>query len=446
MARDELIAVHVAGALELSAQHPLLTLFFHTDAVPKSPDTICSILFAMICAARRPSHTTLLLTFDDAGGENKNRYVLGLAGLLVKRRWFLKVIIILLPVGHTHHLIDQRHSIFQRGFSHRFLRSFADVVAALPSVFASEKSTPTAVVIESATAWEQFLDTFLAPLAGHRDPLGFLITADEQQSDRPIRLMWRRDSTSPWQGGERTEVPLQLFVKDPEGLPLELGRRERGPEDTIKLEKMLAHAAGYMPAEHVEALRGILVGNRLPALSTTAASEGIAEPARVLLPGKAESVAVRLLRGHPAKLDPPRPMPLPAASASASGPATAHRNKPIVLTNKPSTLAKQKRLLEAETASTKAPASEASSLRSRKRAKVSALHKESAPQATASSPAHSDDSQQSREMNIDHDAKVANEEAGPGTSAATPEVLKVPLRHSDRPHQPRQLFPGLIRE
>jgi hypothetical protein len=56
----------------------------------------------------------LHVTFDNAGGECKNQWMIRYLGLLVLHRVFLEVTISTLLVGHTHDIVDQMFSVWSR--------------------------------------------------------------------------------------------------------------------------------------------------------------------------------------------------------------------------------------------------------------------------------------------------------------------------------------------
>ena len=101
--------VHVPGWKE----RPYTCYTWH-DRFPTGSDSVITFILKTLCSYAEehslPSH--LFLHMDNCWRENKNRFVLGIAHLLVERGCFKVVDICFLPVGHTHNIVDQMFSRF----------------------------------------------------------------------------------------------------------------------------------------------------------------------------------------------------------------------------------------------------------------------------------------------------------------------------------------------
>jgi hypothetical protein len=86
------------------------------DQFPTGSDSVITIIMLVLSeyAKDGPLPETLYLHLDNCWRENKNKYVLGIAHMLVERGVFKKVKIAFLPVGHTHNIVDQMFSCFAR--------------------------------------------------------------------------------------------------------------------------------------------------------------------------------------------------------------------------------------------------------------------------------------------------------------------------------------------
>jgi hypothetical protein len=86
------------------------------DQFPTSSDAVITIIQLVLCECQKdgPLPDNLYLHLDNCWRENKNKYVLGIAHMLVERGVFKKVKIAFLPVGHTHNIVDQMFSCFAR--------------------------------------------------------------------------------------------------------------------------------------------------------------------------------------------------------------------------------------------------------------------------------------------------------------------------------------------
>jgi hypothetical protein len=99
----------------------LLFYYLFPDLYVKgASDIVMTSLFETIKIVKNQEKhrnaSTLLLQLDNCKGENKNRYMIGFAALLVKWGWFRRVQISFMITGHTHEDIDRMHSIFRKAF------------------------------------------------------------------------------------------------------------------------------------------------------------------------------------------------------------------------------------------------------------------------------------------------------------------------------------------
>jgi hypothetical protein len=101
--------VHVPGW----TRRPTMCYTWH-DQFPTSSDAVITIILMVLCECAKdgPLPETLYLHLDNCWRENKNKYVLGIAHMLVQRKVFKRVKIAFLPVGHTHNIVDQMFSCF----------------------------------------------------------------------------------------------------------------------------------------------------------------------------------------------------------------------------------------------------------------------------------------------------------------------------------------------
>lgn len=106
----------VAGSIEWSSQRH--SFWIHLKRFGKGPNAVGTIIFleVMRLKATGSKADVLVIQMDNAIGENKNRYVFGVAALLVLWGWFARVEIHMLVRGHTHDVQDSAFGVLHKKF------------------------------------------------------------------------------------------------------------------------------------------------------------------------------------------------------------------------------------------------------------------------------------------------------------------------------------------
>ena len=109
--KTHITGVHVPGWRE----RPFTCYTWH-DRFPTGSDSVITMILKTLCDYAKAHNDKLppklFLHMDNCWRENKNRFVLGIAHLLVHLGCFKRVDLCFLPVGHTHNIVDQMFSRF----------------------------------------------------------------------------------------------------------------------------------------------------------------------------------------------------------------------------------------------------------------------------------------------------------------------------------------------
>ena len=109
--QTHITGIHVPGW----AERPFTCYTWH-DLFPTGSDSVITMILKILCDYAKAHDDKLppklFLHMDNCWRENKNRYVLGIAHLLVHMGCFKRVDLCFLPVGHTHNIVDQMFSRF----------------------------------------------------------------------------------------------------------------------------------------------------------------------------------------------------------------------------------------------------------------------------------------------------------------------------------------------
>lgn len=131
---------------------------------------------------------TLYVQLDNAS-DNKSRQILAFFAFLVEKKFFLKIKVSYLIVGHTHEDIDAFFSVLSRFFKRqiRQILSILGFVNAATSAFKTDKSKPKCT--------EQILCCFdTEPLASLVDPFFTRFDLDEMTGDKVHYFVFRCNS------------------------------------------------------------------------------------------------------------------------------------------------------------------------------------------------------------------------------------------------------------
>ena len=110
----EQLDTHVTGIHVPGWKERPITCYTWHDRFPTGSDSVITFLMKILCDYSQ-QHTlpeNLFLHMDNCWRENKNRFMLGIAHLLVEKGCFKRVDLCFLPVGHTHNIVDQMFSRF----------------------------------------------------------------------------------------------------------------------------------------------------------------------------------------------------------------------------------------------------------------------------------------------------------------------------------------------
>ena len=115
----ETLATHITGVYIPGWKERPVSCYTWHDRFPTGSDSVITIIMMVLCAYSKDHKLppVLYLHMDNCWRENKNRFVLGIAHLLVQLGVFKSVNLCFLPVGHTHNIVDQVFSRFSIALS-----------------------------------------------------------------------------------------------------------------------------------------------------------------------------------------------------------------------------------------------------------------------------------------------------------------------------------------
>lgn len=135
--------------------------FLWPDKFPKGADIVIHVLMHALRdkAQEGPLPKKLCLQLDNCGGENKNKYVMAFAQLLVEREVFEEVNVNFLLPGHTHEDVDQMFSCFSKRFARNNIFTVSDMMKHIRSAYDPE---PQVNLIDKIADYRHWLTPHIA--------------------------------------------------------------------------------------------------------------------------------------------------------------------------------------------------------------------------------------------------------------------------------------------
>ena len=187
----------------------------------------------------------LFLQEDNSGRDNKNNVSLAFFGHLVQQNVFHQVHIYFMPVGHTHCLIDQCHSVTARELSQNDLVSINQMIKCVRHLFTTSSTFVQHVVMDTTADFKEYFEGCTHRFTGlgtcridgqKRRVHGFRISRDDA-GRAVIEIKEHDEASSVWRGHWRTNKPLRIF-QDEFTLPTQMNsvKRTQIPDyDQVKL-------------------------------------------------------------------------------------------------------------------------------------------------------------------------------------------------------------------
>lgn len=128
---SELLNTHITGIHVPGWKQRPYTCYTWHDRFPTGSDSVITMVLKTLCDYAKDRDgklpPNLYLHMDNCWRENKNRFVLALAHLLVHAGCFKRVDICFLPVGHTHNIVDQMFSRFSTAMATKDIFTVDDI-------------------------------------------------------------------------------------------------------------------------------------------------------------------------------------------------------------------------------------------------------------------------------------------------------------------------------
>ncbi|KAL3676878.1 hypothetical protein R1sor_026826 [Riccia sorocarpa] len=110
----------------------------------------------------KPLPHVFMLQMDNSAKDNKNIHVLAFCSELVIRKFLM--------VGHTHEDVD---ALFSKVSAQTINKDVLTLPALMAEIWDSETMHPVPLLLEEVADYKSYVDSFLGPLVGHSQPLGF---------------------------------------------------------------------------------------------------------------------------------------------------------------------------------------------------------------------------------------------------------------------------------
>ncbi|KAL3694860.1 hypothetical protein R1sor_008511 [Riccia sorocarpa] len=118
----------------------------------------------------KPLPPVFMLQMDNSAKDNKNIHVLAFCSELVIRGVFETVEVNFLMVGHTHEDVD---ALFSKVSAQTINKDVLTLPALMAEIWDRETMHPVPLLLEEAADYKSYIHSFLGPLVGHSQPLGF---------------------------------------------------------------------------------------------------------------------------------------------------------------------------------------------------------------------------------------------------------------------------------
>ncbi|KAJ8048727.1 hypothetical protein HOLleu_01158 [Holothuria leucospilota] len=148
------LQVHLTGVLvHTGTPEGKLPFVFHDlKHVPHDCNLTIHCLTEALASASGYLGKVLFLQMDNCFRENKNRYVLSYAALLVEKDIFEEVYVHFLPVGHTHEDVDQMFSCVARHLQHTNIYTLKDLESEVCKSFTPSIDVKTITHVQDVKA------------------------------------------------------------------------------------------------------------------------------------------------------------------------------------------------------------------------------------------------------------------------------------------------------
>ena len=189
----------------------------------------------------------LMIQMDNCWKDNKNKFLLGFAAVLVEKKIFSSVIIFYLQPGHSHDFVDAEcfkplgnHTRFMYGYwtPEEFISLFINK--------AWNRSERKPAYLEACVwDWKSWLLPNLRNISFHTFQRAFKIT---MQDEVPVLFYKKSILSSTWKGLENSTSGLQILTELPEGHPPHIPPTplpEEDLEDLPSLTSMPGHVQTF---------------------------------------------------------------------------------------------------------------------------------------------------------------------------------------------------------
>ncbi|KAL3693963.1 hypothetical protein R1sor_007614 [Riccia sorocarpa] len=147
----------------------------------------------------KPLPLVFMLQMDNSAKDNKNIHVIAFYSELVIRGVFETVEVNFLMVGHTHEDVDV---LFSKVSAQTINNDVLTLPALMAEIWDNETMHPVPLLLEEVADYKSNVDSFLRPLVGHSQPLGFRFSM--ANNVQIYRYQWKVDG--PWLPDNRSTL------------------------------------------------------------------------------------------------------------------------------------------------------------------------------------------------------------------------------------------------
>ncbi|XP_072028306.1 uncharacterized protein [Amphiura filiformis] len=211
------VHVHLTGVLLYTDATEGKIPLIYTDIkeIPHDSNTTVNIILRTLEMYKEKLGRVLFLQLDNCFRENKNKFVLSLASMLVESNVFEEVIIHFLPVGHTHEDVDQMFSRISKALKeHTDIYTIEDMIPVIEGCF-----TPRIKVLEARQQFnfKEWIGNYLAGrFRNHSKPLWFRF----KRREGIVRMHYKMWVDDKWLPEEKVGADGFTVEEDSKGLKL----------------------------------------------------------------------------------------------------------------------------------------------------------------------------------------------------------------------------------
>ena len=196
------IKVHIIGIVFHATNE--MKLIAWMDYFPYGNCILSALYYCLKgkCTEKTTRPSKLYLQMDNCSSQNKNQYMMGFLGELVKKNWFKEVQASFLLVGHTHTDIDRIFSIITNRLNDENVFTIPQLLKTCENAFENDTLKVSAMMLGECYNFQSHFHGHIKPIKDIVIPHGFLLTSHYKEAERKsvvgIQGRSRTSKTDQW--------------------------------------------------------------------------------------------------------------------------------------------------------------------------------------------------------------------------------------------------------